>query len=94
VKIQVEVLWAVTPCNIVVGYQRFEGPCCLLLQWTGIRFKFEPVATLVSQMIYFGIWGLLRWWRRRKQVLPKRLRPTATLHVVTIQKTSIWMSEW
>jgi hypothetical protein len=29
VKIQVEVLGAVTPCNVVVGYQRFRGPCCL-----------------------------------------------------------------
>jgi hypothetical protein len=32
VKIQVEVLWVVTPCSDVVGYQRFEGPCCLHLQ--------------------------------------------------------------
>jgi fatty-acid desaturase len=23
VKIQVEILWVVTPCNVVVGYQRF-----------------------------------------------------------------------
>jgi hypothetical protein len=32
VKIQVEVFWVVTPCNVAVGYQRFEGPCCLHLQ--------------------------------------------------------------
>jgi len=25
VKIQVEVFWGVTPCSIVVGYQRFRG---------------------------------------------------------------------
>jgi len=23
---QVEVLWVVTPCTLVVGYQRFRGP--------------------------------------------------------------------
>jgi hypothetical protein len=26
---QVEVYWVVTPCSVVVGYQRFRGPCCL-----------------------------------------------------------------
>jgi hypothetical protein len=31
VKIQVEVFWFVTPCSIVVGYQRFRGPWCLHL---------------------------------------------------------------
>jgi hypothetical protein len=29
VKMQIEVFWVVTPCDIVVGYQRFEGPGCL-----------------------------------------------------------------
>jgi len=24
-----EVFWVVTPCSVVVGYQRFRGPCCL-----------------------------------------------------------------
>jgi len=28
---QVEVFWAVAPCSVVVGYQRFRGPCCLHL---------------------------------------------------------------
>jgi len=32
VNIEVEVFWVVTPCNVVVGYQRFRGPCCLHLQ--------------------------------------------------------------
>jgi hypothetical protein len=32
VKIQVEFLWVVTPCNDVVGYQSFGGPCCRRLQ--------------------------------------------------------------
>jgi hypothetical protein len=25
---QVEVFWVVTPCGVVVGYQRFREPCC------------------------------------------------------------------
>jgi hypothetical protein len=29
---QVEVFWVVTPCNVVVEYQRFGGPCCPHLQ--------------------------------------------------------------
>jgi len=29
---QVEVLWVVMPCSVVVGYQRFGGPRCLHLQ--------------------------------------------------------------
>jgi len=29
---QVEVFWVVTPCGVVVGYQRFGGPCCLHFQ--------------------------------------------------------------
>jgi hypothetical protein len=28
----VEVFWVVTPCSVVVGYQRFGGPSCLHLQ--------------------------------------------------------------
>jgi hypothetical protein len=29
---QDEVFWVVTPCRVVVGYQRFRGSCCLLFQ--------------------------------------------------------------
>jgi len=32
VKIQVEIFWIVTTCNVVVGYQRFGGPFFLHLQ--------------------------------------------------------------
>jgi len=35
VKIQVEVLWIVMPCNVAIGYQRFGVPCCLHLQGDG-----------------------------------------------------------
>jgi hypothetical protein len=28
---QVEVIWVVTPCSVVVGYKRFKGPSCLHL---------------------------------------------------------------
>jgi hypothetical protein len=29
VRVQIVVLWAVTSCNPVAGYQRFGGTCCL-----------------------------------------------------------------
>jgi len=32
VMFQVEVFWVMTLCNVVVGYQRFIGSCCLHLQ--------------------------------------------------------------
>jgi hypothetical protein len=28
VKIEVMVFWDVVTCTVVVGFQRFEGPCC------------------------------------------------------------------
>jgi hypothetical protein len=31
--------WVVTPCNFAVVYQRFGGPCCLLLQGEIIEVK-------------------------------------------------------
>jgi len=31
-RIEIDVLWVVTPCSVVVGYQRFGGPWCLRLQ--------------------------------------------------------------
>jgi hypothetical protein len=44
VKIQVEVFRVVTPCSVVVGYQRFGGPYCLHLQ--GIILKMRTIITL------------------------------------------------
>jgi hypothetical protein len=32
VMYQMVVFWVVTPYSVVVGYQRFRGPCCLYLQ--------------------------------------------------------------
>jgi len=31
-SVQVKIFWVVTPCGVVVGYQRFGGPLCLHLQ--------------------------------------------------------------
>jgi hypothetical protein len=38
VMFQVEVFWIVTPCGVVIGYQRFRGTCCLHLQG-GVTLK-------------------------------------------------------
>jgi hypothetical protein len=32
---QVEVFWLVTPCSVVVGYQRFRGPSASILREGG-----------------------------------------------------------
>jgi len=41
-EIQVEVFWVVTPCSVVVGYQRFSGPCCHHLhQPRGPRLEYK-----------------------------------------------------
>jgi len=32
VKIHIEVFWILTPRSVVVGYERFGGPCCIHLQ--------------------------------------------------------------
>jgi hypothetical protein len=37
-QIQVDFFWVVTPCSVVVGYQRFGGPCCLHLQGEVISY--------------------------------------------------------
>jgi hypothetical protein len=38
VAFQVEVLRVVTLCGVVVGYQRFRGPCCLHLEGEHKRY--------------------------------------------------------
>jgi hypothetical protein len=54
VKIQVQVFWVVTPCNDVVGYQRFRNPCCLHLQGMmakKIVFTPEPNPVVLVQLV-------------------------------------------
>jgi len=34
-RVQVEVLWIVTPCRVVVGIQRFRGPFSPVFRVTG-----------------------------------------------------------
>jgi hypothetical protein len=41
---QVEVFWVVTPCSVVVGYQRFRGSCCRHLH--GPLERWYPTTTL------------------------------------------------
>jgi len=44
VKIQVKVFWVVTPCVIVVGYQRFRRPCSPYLHPEGrVSMDFQIV---------------------------------------------------
>jgi len=47
---QVEVFWVVTPCSVVVRYQRFRGPCCLHLQ--------GEVARMAENSISIGLDGV------------------------------------
>jgi len=35
VIVQVEIFWLLTPCSVVLGYQRFRRPCCLHIQSDG-----------------------------------------------------------
>jgi hypothetical protein len=39
IEVRVEVFWGVTPCSVVVGYQRFGGPWCLHLQASALKFS-------------------------------------------------------
>jgi len=55
VKIQVEVFWVVTPCSVVVGYQRFGEPCCLHLH--GEVFKGLWVVTSCSVVVGYRRFG-------------------------------------
>jgi hypothetical protein len=55
VMFQVEVFWVVTPCSVVVGYQRFRGPCCLHL-WV-----VTPSSVMVGYQRFRGP-GYLHIW--------------------------------
>jgi hypothetical protein len=41
VKVQVEVLWVLTPRTVVIGYQFFRGPCCLRPEMKGEGLDLE-----------------------------------------------------
>jgi hypothetical protein len=62
-KIQVTVFWVTTPCSVVVGYQRFGGPCCLHLQgdvieaWIEIYVKIFWVMTPYSYVVGYQSFG-------------------------------------
>jgi hypothetical protein len=77
---QVEVFCVVTRCSVVVGYQRFRGPCCLHLQteddgnmdvW---EFGTLPLHYTASQPRRWRQHGPLKCWY-----------PATTLHGVTTQ---------
>jgi hypothetical protein len=58
VKIQVE-FWLVTRYNVVVGYQRFSGPCCLHLYYTlkmEAAWTFEnPTTTKITRFEFMSL---------------------------------------
>jgi hypothetical protein len=46
--IQVEIFWVVVRCSVVVGYQRFGGPCCLHLHFALMMEEAWSSETTVS----------------------------------------------
>jgi hypothetical protein len=48
VVFHVEVFRVVTSCNVVVGYKRFGGPCCLRLQGAGTSCTDNFILTLIT----------------------------------------------
>jgi hypothetical protein len=51
VLFQVEVLWIVTPCSVVIGYPCFRGPCCLHLHG---EMKMEAARTSEMLVWYYN----------------------------------------
>jgi hypothetical protein len=47
-SIQVVVFWLMTQCSVVVGYQRFGGPCCLHLQGECVTFRILVLIATVA----------------------------------------------
>jgi len=64
VVFQVEAFWVVTPCSVVVGYQRFRGPCCLQLtvsqswHW-GPSGTHDQIFVVVEILRFCFTWGVL-----------------------------------
>jgi hypothetical protein len=48
VMFQVQVLWIMMQCRVVVGYLQFRGPCCLHLRQHGPLKHQYPTTTLPS----------------------------------------------
>jgi hypothetical protein len=48
--------WLVTPCGVVVAYQRFTDPCCLHIQGevTGIRIRITSQPTVSQSILVLG----------------------------------------
>jgi hypothetical protein len=46
---EVEDIWVVTPCGVVLGYKRFRGPCCLF------TLKMEAARTSETLVSYYNI---------------------------------------
>jgi hypothetical protein len=65
VMFQVEIFWGVMPCSVVVGYQRFRGPCCLHLQ--GVTT--QKTSTLNS----FSYCSPVKWLRSERPGFDSRL---------------------
>jgi len=47
------IIWVVTPCSVVAGYQRFGGSCCLHLQGTATNSAITAVKYHKSRIIGF-----------------------------------------
>jgi len=101
---QVEAFWIVTSCGVVVGYQRFRGPCCLHLQDDGGPLKLWH-ATIILQGVttpktwtwnlsHFGCFAptetaLVAHWRQNCVIL------TSFLKILCLYRESNpWRPTW
>jgi len=53
-KIQIIVLWFVTPCNDVVGYQSFGGSCWLHLHFITTCHHNPEESNLKGHVVFYG----------------------------------------